>query len=65
MHNMTQKSDYQLRWIVGNEASYPEKEVIAANTELKRRDNAIITKAGFMDYFKNVWNTIKDAFGFN
>ena len=63
MDNIAQKSDYQLRWIAGNEASYPENEVTAARDELRKRENTIITKDEFNDGFNKIRNWLKIFFG--
>ncbi len=36
--NMTQKSDYQLNWIIANKPTYSENQIKAAFEELKRRE---------------------------
>ena len=36
--NMTQKSDYQLNWIIANKLTYSENQIKAAFEEFKRRE---------------------------
>ncbi len=38
LENITQKSDYQLRWISANKPSYSKIEIKAALLELKKRE---------------------------
>ena len=40
--NMTQKSDYQLNWIIANKLAYSENQIKAALEELKERDKTIV-----------------------
>ena len=36
---MSQKLDYQLRWIIANKSTYSENQIKAALEELKRRND--------------------------
>ena len=54
--NMTQKLDYQLKWIVANKATYSENQIKAAFEELKRRE---IVKSKLED-IKNNFKKLRD-----
>ncbi len=56
--NMTQKSDYQLRWIAANKATYSENQIKAALEELKRRELVLTELDDIKNYFKKLWDSI-------
>ncbi|MCH8903755.1 MAG: hypothetical protein IIA45_07565 [Bacteroidetes bacterium] len=56
--NMTQKSDYQLNWIIANKPTYSENQIKAAFEELKRRDNGNLKVEDIKNNFKKLWNSI-------
>ncbi len=56
--NMTQKSDYQLNWIIANKLTYSENQIKAAFEELKRREKGNFKAEDIMNNFKNLWDGI-------
>ncbi|MBA7486157.1 hypothetical protein ES707_21710 [subsurface metagenome] len=56
--NMTQKSDYQLRWIAANKATYPRNQIKAALEELKRREIVKTKLEDIKNNFKKLWDSI-------
>jgi len=60
--NMTQKSDYQLRWITSNKATYSESQIRAALKELKSRDILKTNSGDIMDYLKKLWDSFTQFF---
>lgn len=56
--NMTQKSDYQLNWIIANKPTYSENQIKAAFEELKRREKANLKVEDIKSNFKKLWNSI-------
>ena len=56
--NMTQKSDYQLNWIIANKPTYSENQIKAAFEELKRREKANLKVEDIKNNFKKLWNSI-------
>ncbi len=56
--NMTQKSDYQLNWIIGNKPTYSENQIKAAFEELKRREKASLKVEDIKNNFKKLWDSI-------
>ena len=56
--NMTQKSDYQLNWIIANKPTYSENQIKAAFEELKRREKAILKVEDIKNNFKKLWDSI-------
>jgi len=57
LENITQKSDYQLRWIASNITSYTENQIKAALVELERREK-INSKA---EHIKNNFKKLLDS----
>ncbi len=55
--NMTQKSDYQLNWIIANKSTYPENQIKTALEELKRR-KIVNTK---LEDIKNNYKKLRDS----
>jgi len=55
--NMTQKSDYQLNWIIANKSTYSENQIKTALEELKRR-NIVNTK---LEAIKNNYKKLRDS----
>ena len=55
--NMTQKSDYQLNWIIANKPTYPENQIKAAFEELKRRKKENLKVENIKNNFKKLWNS--------
>ena len=56
--NMTQKSDYQLNWIIANKPTYSENQIKAAFEELKRREKANLKVEDIKNNFKKLWDSI-------
>ena len=56
--NMTQKSDYQLNWIVANKPTYSENQIKAAFEELKRREKENFKVEDIKNNFKKLWDSI-------
>jgi len=56
LENITQKSDYQLRWIAANKPSYSKNEIKAALLELKKREKA----KGNIENIKNNFRKLQD-----
>ncbi len=56
--NMTQKSDYQLNWIIANKPTYSENQIKAAFEELKRREIINSKVEDIKSNFKNLWDSI-------
>jgi hypothetical protein len=56
--NMTQKSDYQLNWIIANKPTYSENQIKAAFEELKRRGKANLKVEDIKNNFKKLWDSI-------
>lgn len=56
--NMTQKSDYQLNWIIANKPTYAENQIKAAFEELKRREKANLKVEDIKNNFKKLWDSI-------
>lgn len=56
--NMTQKSDYQLNWIIANKPTYSENQIKAAFEELKRREKANLKVEDIKSNFKKLWDSI-------
>ena len=56
--NMTQKSEYQLRWIIENKNTYSGNQIKAALVELKKRELVNTETDDIMDYFNQLWNSI-------
>ncbi len=56
--NMTQKSDYQLNWIIANKHAYSENQIKAAFEELKRREKVILKVEDIKNNFKKLWDSI-------
>jgi len=56
--NMTQKSDYQLRWITENKATYSESQIRAALKELKSRDILKTNSGDITNYIKKLWENL-------
>ena len=56
--NMTQKSDYQLNWIIANKPSYSENQIKAAFEELKRRRKENLKVEDIKNNFKKLWDSI-------
>ena len=56
--NMTQKSDYQLNWIIANKPTYSENQIKAAFEELKRREKANFKVEDIKNNFKKLWDSI-------
>ena len=56
--NMTQKSNYQLNWIIANKPTYSEKQIKAAFEELKRREKANLKVEDIKNNFKKLWYSI-------
>jgi len=56
--NMTQKSDYQLNWIIANKPTYSENQIKAAFEELKRRGKANLKVEDIKNNFKKFWDSI-------
>ncbi len=54
--NMTQKSDYQLNWIIANKPTYSENQIKAALEELKRRKMVKTSAENIKKNFKGLWN---------
>jgi len=55
--NMTQKSDYQLNWIIANKSTYSENQIKTALEELKRR-KIVNTK---LEDIKNNYKKLRDS----
>ena len=60
--NMTQKSDYQLRWIAANKSTYSENQIKAALEELKRREIVKTKLEDIKNNFNKLWNSIYRSF---
>ena len=56
--NMTQKSDYQLNWIIANKPTYSENQIKAAFEELKRRKKENLKVEDIKNNFKKLWDSI-------
>lgn len=56
--NMTQKSDYQLNWIIANKLTYSENQIQAAFEELKRREKANLKVEDIKNNFNKLWDSI-------
>ena len=56
--NMTQKSDYQLNWIIANKLTYSENQIKAAFEELKRRKKENLKVEDIKNNFKKLWDSI-------
>ncbi len=56
--NMTQKSVYQLNWIIANKLTYSENQIKAAFEELKRREKANLNVEDIKNNFKKLWDSI-------
>ena len=56
--NMTQKSDYQLNWIIANKPAYSENQIKAALEELKRREKENLKVEDLKNNFKKLWDSI-------
>ena len=56
--NMTQKSDYQLNWIVANKPTYSENQIKAAFEELERRKKENLKVEDIKNNFKKLWDSI-------
>lgn len=56
--NMTQKSDYQLNWIIANKLTYSENKIKAAFEELKRREKVNLKAEDIKNNFKKLWDSI-------
>ncbi len=55
---MTQKSDYQLRWIAANKSTYSENQIKSALEELKRREIVNTKLKDIKNNFKKLWDII-------
>ena len=60
--NMTQKSDYQLNWIIANKLMYSENQIKAALEELKRRKEVTLKVEDITNNFKKLWVSIYRLF---
>jgi len=60
--NMTQKSDYQLRWIAANKSTYSENQIKAAFEELKRRKKENLKVEDIKNNLKKLWDSIHQFF---
>ena len=56
--NMTQKSDYQLNWIIANKLTYSENQIKAAFEELKIRKKENLKVEDIKNNFKKLWDSI-------
>jgi len=56
--NMTQKSDYQLNWIIANKPTYSENQIKTAFEELKRREKANLKVENIKNNFKKLWDSM-------
>ena len=56
--NITQKSDYQLNWIIANKPTYSENQIKAAFEELKRREKVNLKVEDIKNNFKKLWDSI-------
>jgi glutathione peroxidase-family protein len=56
--NMTQKSDYQLNWIIANKPTYSENQIKAAFEELKRREKVNLKVEDIKNNFKKLRDSI-------
>jgi len=56
--NMTQKSDYQLNWIIANKPTYSENQIKTAFEELKRRKKENLKVEDIKNNFKKLWDSI-------
>ncbi len=56
--NMTQKSDYQLNWIIANKPTYSENQIKAALEELKRREKVNLKVEDIKNNFKKLRDSI-------
>jgi len=52
--NMTQKSGYQLIWIIANKPTYFENQIKAAFEELKRREKENLKVEDIKNNFKKL-----------
>ncbi len=55
---MSQKSDYQLKWILANKLTYPENQIKAAFEELRRREEVNLKVEDIKNNFKKLWDSI-------
>jgi len=55
---MTQKSDYQLNWIIANKPTYSENQIKAAFEELKRRKKENLKVEDIKNNFKKLRDSI-------
>jgi len=60
--NITQKSSYQLNWIIANKATYSENQIKTAFEELERREKANLKVADIKNNFKKMWDDIYRIF---
>ena len=56
--NMTQKSGYQLNWIIANKPTYSENQIKAAFEELKRREKVNLKAEDIKNNFKKLRDSI-------
>jgi len=56
--NITQKSDFQLNWIIANKLTYSENHIKAALEELKRREKVNLKVGDVSNNFKKLWDSI-------
>ncbi len=56
--NITQKSDYQLDWIIANKLTYSENQIKAAFEELKRREKENLNLEDVKSNVKKLWDSI-------
>ena len=56
--NITQKSDYQLDWIIANKLTYSENQIKAAFEELKRREKENLNLEDVKSKVKKLWDSI-------
>ena len=56
--NITQKSDYQLNWIIANKPTYSENQIKAAFEELKRREIVNKKVEDIKSNFYKLWDSI-------
>lgn len=56
--NMTQKSDYQLNWIIANKPTYSENQIKAVFEELKRREKVNLKVEDIKNNFKKLRDSI-------
>ena len=58
LEDMTQKSDYQLNWIIANKPTYSENQIKAAFKEFKRRKKENLKVEYIKNNFKKLWDSI-------